>query len=234
MLNKLIFTIVFLGNTLLFAQTGRITGRVRDKILSEGVAFSSVALEQKGVVVSGTVADINGEFSFHGLTPGIYDLRSVCVGYQTFVLSGITVSADTVLDASVEMEDAPMICCCCCWSYGCSFVDAEETSLPSNWFPDSLFSDSSEVSKKIQEESYAVCKVYPNPFMDFAVLEVASALEVHSGIVKLFDLTGKEVRSQSFSGGTAVIERGNLAAGTYTYEINADNISITGGRIAVQ
>lgn len=60
--------------------------------------------------------------------------------------------------------------------------------------------------------------VYPNPF-NSALNINTSGLNSTSTELKLFDYTGKEVRSISLKNGIQKIERGNLASGVYFMEI---------------
>ena len=234
---------MFLGNTLLFAQQGIIKGKITDRS-NEELAFANAQLKQNGNVIANAIADIEGNFIFKSLLPGIYEMKTGYVGYQSSEVSEIIVSADKTTFKNVEMEPSAIIICdiiiceyrepvniccyktCCityCENY-CSLTTAREVS------------DSSEVTDKeiSEEEAGAVCKIYPNPFMERAVIEITSDMDFKWAAVQLFDLSGKKIREIDFSEKQVVIERENLTAGTYLYQVTSGSKSVATGSMVVQ
>jgi hypothetical protein len=70
-------------------------------------------------------------------------------------------------------------------------------------------------------------KVYPNPFSLNTTFLLPT--EVSTGMLSLYDITGREVRQVPFSGKQVTVERGNLGTGIYFYRIvNENNVTMTG------
>lgn len=103
-----------------FAQlgTGTIKGIVMDGDLGETVPFANVVLELNGNQVTGTVTDIDGNFTFKSISPGKYDIVISFVGYQTIKIEGIEVNADritileekqTTISAGQALEEVQVI-----------------------------------------------------------------------------------------------------------------------------
>jgi hypothetical protein len=74
--------------------------------------------------------------------------------------------------------------------------------------------------------------VFPNPFSETATIVVQGA---NFGAVNLllYDLTGRLVKTQSFTGSFAQIQKGGLSPGLYFYEIEADGRQVGNGKLAV-
>jgi hypothetical protein len=60
------------------------------------LAGASASLQQDGTVVRSTVADGSGRFLLQPVGPGSYDLVVTVAGHATTVITGVTVTADTV------------------------------------------------------------------------------------------------------------------------------------------
>jgi len=81
MFRLLLIASVFLFNIgWVIAQTGEITGQVKDET-GAGVPFANVAAEVDGALVSGTSTDFDGYFTIKPLNPGKYDLKVSYIGY---------------------------------------------------------------------------------------------------------------------------------------------------------
>lgn len=76
--------------------------------------------------------------------------------------------------------------------------------------------------------------VYPNPFNHTATIEMK--FEPTASTFKLMDLYGNEVRSISVARGTKMLklERGDLPAGIYFYQIQSSDETIATGKIVMQ
>lgn len=240
MLKKSFITIVFLGNTLLFSQTGVVTGKIIDGNDREELPFANIKLSKNGNAVANAIADMEGNFSFNSLAPGTYEMRTAYVGYQSSDITEIIVSADKTTRQNVEMEQSAIMICdiiiyeyadpliehsiCCragCIRYCCYDLYSRGHS------------DSSSSEEKTEPVDVA-CKIYPNPFLDYAILEITSDMDFKWAEVQLFDLSGKKVREIDFSGKQVVIESEGLSAGTYLYQVNSKSKSIATGTIVMQ
>lgn len=74
-------------------------------------------------------------------------------------------------------------------------------------------------------------KVTPNPVIDAALITFEN-----TGIatVRIYDITGKAVINTTTAGNNFVFEKGNLAAGTYFYNVSNTKVVIAAGKIAIQ
>lgn len=83
------FLILLFSSPLLFAQTGKIYGRVFNAINNEPVPFAKVQIvnEQKGAV---TFDD--GTYEITALNPGVYSVKVVAAGFEEVVVNEITVT----------------------------------------------------------------------------------------------------------------------------------------------
>ena len=64
--------------------------------------------------------------------------------------------------------------------------------------------------------------VYPQPATNRFVIELPNVAEQGNYNISILDLSGNEVRRESFSGNSAVFERGNLKSGLYIVHIITD------------
>jgi hypothetical protein len=100
--------IAVLGLGLGFIETTTLSGTVKDHVTGEYVAFATVNLEQKGVLITGSTTNAGGHYSMKGIASGTYDIKVNYVGYKTVIRSGIemknseTVVEDFLLEATSE------------------------------------------------------------------------------------------------------------------------------------
>jgi hypothetical protein len=84
------------------------------------------------------------------------------------------------------------------------------------------------------QQSGSQVKVYPNPFSQFTTLEVSPARKGSYSLV-LFDITGRVVRMQEGEfGSPIVIERGELEAGIYTWQLSGTDSGTDSGKFIIQ
>ncbi|MCO6501136.1 MAG: right-handed parallel beta-helix repeat-containing protein [Vicingus serpentipes] len=76
--------------------------------------------------------------------------------------------------------------------------------------------------------------IYPNPFKATFTIEVLGEYEYQNMQVKLYDVTGKEVRSVVINNKKTTVERGNLSDGVYFYTINSKANIILKGKLIVK
>ena len=60
--------------------------------------------------------------------------------------------------------------------------------------------------------------VYPNPADDFAEFRFRRKLDMSGGIVRIFDMIGKEIEKLDVSGDKAIWDCSNAPAGIYFYQ----------------
>lgn len=247
MIKKLLSAMVFLGNTLLIAQTGSLKGRAIDKENAEGVAFASVYLEQKGVTVLKSVADIDGNYELPYVSPGVYDLVIKSIGYESGEINSVRVESGKETRRNINMNFSTIVIACYdVIEYAEPLIDPEciircgyrvccgLSCITSCTFGMTV-EDSAIAERKIEEPVVVACKAYPNPFIDQVTFELSKVPDPNDiPTVKLYDLTGKEVRSTGFSGTVAKIERESLSAGTYMYRVVDEENSIAEGKLVLQ
>lgn len=77
------------------------------------------------------------------------------------------------------------------------------------------------------------CNVYPNPFSDEAVM-VLQGVENQEVEMRLYDLTGRYLRSERIRNGVGKIKRNDMSAGLYFYEIRSNGVTVGQGKLAVE
>ncbi len=89
---------------LLFAQSGKIAGVVKEKY--KGTALQNVQIK---VIPSNrsTVTDSTGRFCIKELVPGEYSVIFTKIGYLQSVLPAVRVQADSTTKLTVEMDKVP-------------------------------------------------------------------------------------------------------------------------------
>ncbi len=94
------------------AQSGTLKGKVLDKTSKEPIPFASVVLEKAGKQISGTAADINGDYTIKPISPGTYDIRATNIGFNTVLITNIVISADkiTFQDMILEPKTTTLAC----------------------------------------------------------------------------------------------------------------------------
>lgn len=80
-------------------------GKVVDGNTGEGIILGNVTLYQEGLLIVGTDTDFDGNFSFSGLVPGIYDVEASYVGYHANRVNGISLLEGNVLDVVIELNE---------------------------------------------------------------------------------------------------------------------------------
>lgn len=77
-------------------------------------------------------------------------------------------------------------------------------------------------------------KVQPNPFVESAIFEVLTQNAVEKVDFELYDVTGRLIRKEKFSGKRFEFKRQTLNAGLYFYKVAADGRRINSGKILIQ
>lgn len=99
---KKIVIILLIFNSFIWAQSpGKITGKVVDKNLNEGLPGVNIIIEG---TYYGAASNFDGEFLIENITPGIYTVKATLIGFKQMVFTGIEVlpNKSTLLDISME------------------------------------------------------------------------------------------------------------------------------------
>ncbi len=94
-----------LMSTVAYTQSQSIQGRIYDAKTNEGLPFANVILLKDGIQKSGTTTDLDGNYSFTGFDPGVYDVEAVYVGYPNARITGVSVGASQSVPLDVEMKE---------------------------------------------------------------------------------------------------------------------------------
>ena len=92
--------IFILFTSLIFSQSGKVTGLIMDGEYDEPMAFANVIV--KGSTI-GTTTDFDGKYSLD-LEPGEYTLTFSFVGYQTIEVSEVLIKSDEVEQVDVTLS----------------------------------------------------------------------------------------------------------------------------------
>jgi hypothetical protein len=65
------------------AQTGILKGTVIDEKTKEPIPFASIIIEKNGKQIKRTAADFDGNYIIDSILPGIYDISTTTIGYNT-------------------------------------------------------------------------------------------------------------------------------------------------------
>lgn len=103
MTKKLLFAIVFLGNTLLLAQTGTMKIKITDKSTLEEIPFANIAVEANGKEVAVGTSNITGEYRIDSLLVGLYSVKVTYVGYQSSELTNVKIENEKTSNVNITM-----------------------------------------------------------------------------------------------------------------------------------
>ena len=82
--------IFFFTTSVLFAQTGKIAGKITDASTGEGLPFVNVIVEGTS---TGAASDIDGNYFIINLGPGTYSVKASAIGYNPVVVTDIKVAS---------------------------------------------------------------------------------------------------------------------------------------------
>jgi len=98
-----ISVLLILVSASLFAQTGKIAGKVTDKVSGETLIGLTVGIEG---TTKGAATDVEGRFVIANLAPGKYNVTFRYLGYQTKNVTGVEVKDGAVTTLNVILEEA--------------------------------------------------------------------------------------------------------------------------------
>jgi outer membrane receptor protein involved in Fe transport len=87
----------------LFAQVGKIEGRVINQQTREPIPGANVLIEESTM---GAGADMDGNYFIINVRPGVYNIRTSAIGYQTVVTQEVRVSIDLTTRIDFELPEA--------------------------------------------------------------------------------------------------------------------------------
>ncbi len=99
----LLFATVLIS-TVAFSQTGTLKGTVLDAISGEAIPFANVVIERNGSQTAGTTTDFDGKFTIKPIEPGTYTVKATFVGYQTYMMTGLIISANKITFQDLKLS----------------------------------------------------------------------------------------------------------------------------------
>jgi outer membrane receptor for ferrienterochelin and colicin len=97
---SLLSSLILLSN-LLFAQSGKVTGRVINAINNEPIEFAKVVVLETNL---GANSLVDGTFLVEGLTPGVYSFKATSPGYNDLIINDITITNARVEELIFSLE----------------------------------------------------------------------------------------------------------------------------------
>jgi hypothetical protein len=82
-----------------------ITGKMTDAKTGEAIAFGTVALYQKGVLIKGTETDIDGNYHFLEVKPGTYDIEASLLGYANQKIVDLVIKPGRTHKVDFQLSD---------------------------------------------------------------------------------------------------------------------------------
>jgi len=101
----LLFSVV---STVAFSQAS-LSGKVTDEETSEPMISATVVLFKNDVQITGTITDLDGNYSFSNLDPGTYDVQITYTGYTDVKTTGVQVLAGKAIKLDVEITEGALI-----------------------------------------------------------------------------------------------------------------------------
>jgi outer membrane receptor protein involved in Fe transport len=96
----LLLLIVFIYSQLMFAQTGKLSGRITDAANGEPLIGANVIVEG---TTMGAASDLEGYYSILNLRPGSYTVRYQYIGYNTQIVTDVKISADKTTTQDIKL-----------------------------------------------------------------------------------------------------------------------------------
>ena len=96
------FVLALLTTANVFAQTGKIAGRVVDAASGDPLPGVNVFIEG---TTRGTATNLDGEYVVIGIRPGVYTLVASFIGYSTQFHEGVQVNVDLTTTINFDMSE---------------------------------------------------------------------------------------------------------------------------------
>ncbi|MCT4624725.1 MAG: TonB-dependent receptor [Schleiferiaceae bacterium] len=85
----------------IIAQTGIIKGRVSDALNNESIPFAVVSIEGTSLIAE---TDLDGNYKFEGISPGLYNLTAQSAGYSNKTVYEIQVNPSRPMEVNFKMS----------------------------------------------------------------------------------------------------------------------------------
>jgi len=102
---KHIVIVLILTMGVAHAQSGKISGRITDKLTGEPLPFVNVVIEG---TTQGAASDLDGYYNILNVAPGNYSIKISAVGYSSVTIQGIRVSIDLTSKQDVQLSEVTL------------------------------------------------------------------------------------------------------------------------------
>ena len=97
----LLLWICISGSFLIAGTTGKITGLVRDASTGEPLIGANIIIERTSI---GAATDVDGRYIILNIPPGVYDVKSMMIGYTSVRMVGIKISIDVTTTLHFQLQ----------------------------------------------------------------------------------------------------------------------------------
>ena len=97
-----IFT-AFISFSTVFAQSGKLSGKIIDAETNEAIPFANIVALQNGVQKGGSTSDFDGKYMITPLSPGEYDVVVSVVGYAKKTIQGVIINFETTTRLDIKI-----------------------------------------------------------------------------------------------------------------------------------
>ncbi len=80
-------------------------GKLIDSENSNPILFGTVALIQNGQIIKGVETDLDGNYYFKDIIPGVYDIEGSYVGYTPSGINNITISRNQTKERNLALTE---------------------------------------------------------------------------------------------------------------------------------
>lgn len=94
---------------MVWAQNGKLSGKILDKKTKEPVSFAIVRVSSGGATKGVSTADIKGYYNISPLTPGKYDVEVQFTGYSKRLIKDVTVNFETTTRLDIELQASDLV-----------------------------------------------------------------------------------------------------------------------------
>jgi len=84
------------------AQSGKISGKITDKMTGEALPFVNIVIEG---TTQGAASDLEGYYNILNVAPGKYTLKISAVGYSPITVQGLRVSIDLTTKQDIQLSE---------------------------------------------------------------------------------------------------------------------------------
>lgn len=91
-------------------KPGKISGRVLSAQDQDPLPGSNIVISQENKIIASRAADLDGQYTIYPLSPGIYQLKVMSVGMETYssnveITSGVDKRTDILMNGGTQLQD---------------------------------------------------------------------------------------------------------------------------------